>query len=197
MSGVRWPELPDHLKGRIAPDSIAPQKPRADLATKAPAPAPSKNAGKKARRRSEESDMSMEVAKWRDDLLELKALNPHPEVRWFHAIPNGSNRGKAAAGRAKGEGQLSGVLDWFLPVMRLQLLQQDALFTRHRVWSGFYIELKLPVYRNSENGGLKPKQAEFRDFVVQQGYKVAVCYSSSEVIDLVVEYLKLPKPGGG
>lgn len=187
MPAIRWTELPEHLKGRVAKDRIAPQKPRTPPAPPPQVAAEPAPVTKNKRNRNEESEMSCAVAKWRDDCLELKL---HPELRWFHAVPNGGRRGKRSAGLAKGEGQLPGVLDWDLPVVRGAI---DASWPKWPFWAGLKVELKLPKYRKRPSGGLKPLQSEFADFVTAQGYMVVTCYTAAEAIDAVEAYLALPK----
>jgi len=75
---------------------------------------------------AKESESSHQIA-----LFAMCALNmkKYPELKWFHAIPNGGFRDKITAGKLKAEGVKSGVSDMFLPV------KCDA-------YSGLYIELK-------------------------------------------------------
>lgn len=107
-----------------------------------------------------------------------------PELKWFHAIPNGGSRGDTAksariqGGMMKAEGVKPGVADTFLPV-------------RRGVWPGLYIEMKKPAEkpkRADSKGGLSDKQEEFRDFVKAQGFGWVVCYSWREAADILQLY---------
>lgn len=109
----------------------------------------------------------------------------YPELKWFHAIPNGGNRGDTAqsraieGGRMKAEGVKRGVADCFLPVKR-------------GVWSGLYIEMKKPGLEPKtakSNGGLSDEQIEFGKFVKNQGFGWIVCYSWVEAKNILIEYL--------
>lgn len=102
-----------------------------------------------------------------------------PELRWFHAIPNGGSRGdtdisrRIEGGKMKAEGVKTGVSDMMLPVKRGD-------------WSGLYIELKrLP----GAGVGPSQEQTEFIEFVRGQGYAACVCYGWIEARDVLIAYL--------
>ena len=91
------------------------------------------------------------------------ALNvgKYPELKWFHAVPNGGSRGDTAGLRAMrgaqlvAEGVRSGVADTCLPVKR-------------GPYSGLYIELKkrsVKPKKATSKGGLSDEQIEFGEFV--------------------------------
>jgi hypothetical protein len=112
-------------------------------------------------------------------------VNQYPELKWFHAIPNGGNRGDTAqsraieGGRMKAEGVKRGVADCFLPV-------------KCGHWSGLYIEMKkvdLKPKTAKSNGGLSVAQIEFKKFVQNQGYGWVVCYGWVEAKDILIQYL--------
>lgn len=108
-------------------------------------------------------------------------IEQYPELKWFHAIPNGGSRGDNAKSRAiqggalKAEGVKSGVADCFLPV-------------RRGVWSGLYIEMKKP------DGKPSKEQKEFGVFVQLQGFGFVVCYGWSEAVKVLQEYLNHGQP---
>lgn len=68
------------------------------------------------------------------------------------AIPNGGYRGKAAAGRLKAEGVLSGVPDLFIPEL------------------GMFIEMK-----REKGGSVSPEQRIIMDELLKIGYACEVC----------------------
>lgn len=96
----------------------------------------------------------------------------YPELKWFHAIPNGGFRDKITASRLKAEGVKSGVSDCFLPVKRSS-------------WSGLYIEMKKP------GGKEKPEQKEFGLFVLTQGFGYVCCDSWEKARNIILDYLNL------
>ena len=104
-------------------------------------------------------------------------IETYPELKWFHAIPNGGSRGDNQRSRAiqggklKAEGVKSGVADCFLPVKR-------------GVWSGLYIEMKRDTGKPSK------EQKEFGVFVQLQGFGFVVCYNWEDAVKCLKEYLK-------
>jgi hypothetical protein len=105
----------------------------------------------------------------------------YPELRWFHAIPNGGLRDKITANKLKMEGVKGGVADCFLPVKRGQ-------------WSGLYIEMKAPKekpVKADSKGGVKPEQFAFGNFVGSQGFGWIVCYSWEEAVLVLESYLNV------
>lgn len=108
-----------------------------------------------------------------------------PELKWFHAIPNGANYGDDAkgaritGGRMKAEGLRKGVSDTFLPV-------------RRGAYSGLYIEMKRPSERpksDKSKGGVSDEQREFGNFVLTQGFGFVVCYTWVEAVEVLKQYL--------
>lgn len=110
-------------------------------------------------------------------------LKKYPELRWFHAIPNGGSRGDTAQSRAIAGGKMKaggvkpGVPDTLLPVARGGC-------------HGLYIELKKPSREREKNGGASDPQIEFRDFAHSQGYGWALAYSWEQARDMLVAYLE-------
>lgn len=101
-----------------------------------------------------------------------------PELRWFHAIPNGGSRGDDAKSRAirggqmKAEGVRKGVADTFLPVAR-------------GGWHGLYIEIKKPGKRSSTS----EEQDEFGAYCHQNNYGFVVCDTWQTARDMLISYL--------
>jgi len=101
----------------------------------------------------------------------------YPELKWFHAIPNGGSRGDDAKTRAirgnqlRAEGVKPGVSDTCLPV-------------RRGLWAGLYIEMKKPGKKATK------EQIEFGEFVKSQGYGFAVCDHWEKARDMLISYLE-------
>jgi hypothetical protein len=108
---------------------------------------------------------------------------PIPELAWYHAIPNGGNRGDNAKSRAieggkmKAEGVKSGVHDTFWPLAR-------------GPYSGLYIEMKKRDLKRSLNPthGASEEQKEFGQFVVDNGFFAIVCYGWEEAAKYLQSY---------
>lgn len=118
-------------------------------------------------------------------VIEWKNWNIHnyPELKWLHAIPNGSklpysrdkygNRYSKEAKHLITEGLTSGIADLYLPVPRSK-------------YHGLYIEMK------AQGGKPTPQQEEFLYFVSLQGYKAVICYGAEDAIETIENYLNLP-----
>ena len=108
------------------------------------------------------------------------AHKPIPELKWLHAIANGGARGDIEKSRAirggqlKAEGVKKGVSDISLPVKRGE-------------YSGLYVELK------KDGGRTSKEQADFGEFVMNQGFAFCVCVgwlNAAEQIKLYIEYMQ-------
>lgn len=89
-----------------------------------------------------------------------------PDVR-IYAIPNGGYRGKAAAGRLKAEGVLSGVSDLHVPAWNL------------------WIEMK-----REKNGRLSSEQKDWGEYVQRLGHTFIVGHGFNDArkkIELMVD----------
>lgn len=103
-------------------------------------------------------------------------------VSWFRlahreevlfAIPNGGSRDIREAARLKAEGVLAGIHDLFL-------------MKGNTRYHGLWIEMKFGKGKESEN------QKIFREKALKAGYQVAVCYSLTEFMNAVNDYMKIP-----
>ena len=94
-----------------------------------------------------------------------------PELRLFHAIPNGGHRSRRTAGRLKAEGVRPGVPDYFLPVSRGGA-------------HGLYIELK-----RTKGGRVEPEQKAWLDELNAQGYRAVVARGWEQAWDEIRDYL--------
>jgi hypothetical protein len=105
----------------------------------------------------------------------------YPELRWYHAIPNGGQRERIVATMLKAGGVRSGVFDTFLPVAREQ-------------YHGLYLEMKRKnLYRPDKPcNGCSENQIAFQQFAVSQGYAAIVCYGWEHAWRALKGYLDLP-----
>ena len=81
-----------------------------------------------------------------------------PELEYLHHVPNGGKRDKATATALKRQGVKAGVPDVVLPAVRAG-------------YHGLYIELKAGKNTTTDN------QKRWLEYLRQQGYYTAVCYS--------------------
>lgn len=92
------------------------------------------------------------------------------------SIPNGGERNVAVAARLKAEGVKKGVLDIFVAVPRGQ-------------YHGLWIEMKIEKHRNRQRGGMSPEQVEFGKVQLSLGYRVEVCYTWEEALNVWRDYV--------
>lgn len=105
------------------------------------------------------------------------ARREFPELALLFAIPNGGHRNVIVAKKLKAEGVKPGVPDLFLAVPRGS-------------WHGLFIELKV------EGGQVSELQQQWHVALMQQGYRVAVCYGSHDALGVLQQYLALPAAAG-
>ena len=110
----------------------------------------------------------------------------HPELKWIHSIPNGGHRAMTTAKKMKAEGVKAGVLDVFVPVMKIQNRDDPRAYCV----PGLYIEMKYGKNTMTDN------QHEFADFVTSRGYEVKVCYTWNGAAKEIFDYLGLELPEG-
>jgi len=124
---------------------------------------------------------------------------PVPELKWFHAIPNGGPRDAITAGKLKVEGVKKGVLDCFLP-LPLRAYGTEPASYMQLVYAGLYIELKRPKTEkegvrkakiiDQQGGTLSPEQTEFVAYARGVGYAVSVCYHWRSAADDLQSYIE-------
>ena len=102
----------------------------------------------------------------------FQALSLHPECRWIFTTPNGGLRSKTTAVNLVREGLKKGAWDIFIPLAR-------------QGFHGMFIEMKYGKNK------LTPEQAEFGEFVSEQGYKTFVSYNWQDAYNAIVEYMGL------
>ena len=111
--------------------------------------------------------------------------NRFPCLRWMFAIPNGGQRNKAVAGMLKAEGVKPGVADVMLPVTQRGYTSHYSDPNAIR-YAGLFIEMKRA---NGKPSDIKESQADFREFVLSQGYKHVVAFGWRQAAKAIEEYL--------
>lgn len=102
----------------------------------------------------------------------------HPELQGLlFAVPNGSYRNKATAGKLKAEGVVAGVADLILLTPCITI---DGVMAFH----GLCIEMK------TKTGKQSPEQKKWQYKVMQHGYDYQVARSLDEFILIVDQYLE-------
>jgi hypothetical protein len=96
------------------------------------------------------------------------------ELQWFFHVPNGGNRNLREAVKFKSMGVKPGVPDLILPVAR-------------KKYHGLAIELKAGKNKPTE------LQLEWHQFMKNEGWYVAICFSWEEALCVALLYL-LHKP---
>ena len=126
---------------------------------------------RKARKEREtpEHNEQVKLFKW----AEIMA-NRYEELDLLFAIPNGAYfmGNWKVINTMKAEGLKSGVPDVFLPI-------------RSKEFSGLWIEMKAGSNRPS------PAQKKWIRQLREQGFRVEVCYSADEAIEVICKYLNL------
>jgi len=118
----------------------------------------------------EEAQQQAIVVKWARSMA-IYQPQKYPFLGLLHASLNGVPLTVVQRSIAKGQGQLNGVCDLFLPVPR-------------NGFNGLFIEMK------SKKGVLSDDQKEFIKNVKVCGYRAEVCYSANEAIDVLENYYK-------
>ena len=99
-------------------------------------------------------------------------LSYYPAIRRVtFAIPNGGKRTPAEGAHQRALGLTAGIPDIFMAI------PSDG-------FNGMFIELKRP------SGILTENQAQTIEWLGSEGYKCVICYSVTEAIDQVKDYLK-------
>lgn len=115
-----------------------------------------------------------------EDELQMRVIDWAKTVRWknrmlsdyLHHSPNGGKRSKSEASRFKAMGTKAGFPD-------LLLLIGVAPF------KGLFIEMK------SAKGTVTDIQRAYHPMLIEEGYRVEVCYSDKGAITLISNYLGL------
>ena len=102
-----------------------------------------------------------------------------PDLEWLHAVPNGGERGRAAASNMKAEGVKSGVADIFWPITTQVPSHVPT------VLYGLYIEMKR---KNGRLSDCSQRQRDFARFVVNQGYAWRCCFGWEDARQALINY---------
>lgn len=97
----------------------------------------------------------------------------YPELRWLYHIPNGGSRHPAEAANLKRQGVKAGVPDLFLPCANGK-------------YHGLYIEMKS----TSKSAKLSKVQKEWRDGLIENGYRYHCCKGFEAAKEAIINYLE-------
>jgi hypothetical protein len=114
-----------------------------------------------------------------------------------HHVANGGLRSKREAATFKLMGVVPGIPDVFVPMVSIESTtgklepvgDNFCGFTDYKIYHGLYIEFK------TDRGSLSKEQKRIIPLLESQGYKVEICRSAEEAIQVVEEYLceELPR----
>ncbi len=121
-----------------------------------------------------ESEEQRAVMEWAE-----AASGRWPELRLLYHVPNEGQRSMATGGRLRAEGLKSGVPDLCLP-------------SAHGQYHGLYIEMK-----RTQGSKTTPEQTEWLEALEVEGYKTALCRGADAAIEIITDYLALPKARNG
>lgn len=121
-----------------------------------------------------ESEEQQAVMEWAE-----AASGKWPELRLLYHVPNEGQRSMATGGRLRAEGLKSGVPDICLP-------------SAHGQYHGLYIEMK-----RRQGGRTSPEQKEWLAALEAEGYQTALCRGADAAIEIITDYLALPKARNG
>lgn len=107
-------------------------------------------------------------------------ISSYPEFKWLFAIPNGGHRSQSVASRLKAGGVKAGVPDMFLPVKR-------------GIWSGLWIELKLPATDKKKATKPTAEQEMWINHLQSQGFGAMICYGYEHAYRILIKYLESDK----
>lgn len=115
-----------------------------------------------------------------EDQSQMQVLDFCKLIKWknrylsdiIHHSPNGGKRTISEASRFKAMGTKAGFPDLFLPI---------AIEPFH----GLFIEMK------TSTGNVSVSQENYQPALIEEGYRVEVCYSTSGAINLIKNYLGL------
>lgn len=121
-----------------------------------------------------ESEEQQAVMEWAE-----AASGKWPELRLLYHVPNEGLRSMATGGRMRAEGLKSGVPDLCLP-------------SAHGQYHGLYIEMK-----RTQGSKTTPEQKEWLAALEAEGYQTALCRGADAAIEIITDYLALPKARNG
>jgi hypothetical protein len=125
----------------------------------------SPRASRQRRSAQEEETLHRACAEW-----VFNSQARHPILQYLMHVPNGGKRSRGEAGKLKAMGVRKGVPDFVLP------------FPSER-FTGLAVELK------AGDGRLTDEQQKWLRFAAQNGYRTAVCFSLTEFIAVIQDFL--------
>ena len=123
------------------------------------------------RRNNEEHKIQAAFFEWAKNMAHVYKCLEH----CLFAIPNGGARTAITGAMLKSEGVKSGIPDVFLAVPDIKSIPW---------YHGLFIEFKSQKGKLSDNQNVVISQLQLR------GYRVEICRSTQEAIDIVEEYLR-------
>ena len=109
----------------------------------------------------------------------VENLPQYHALRLSFAVPNGARVGIGQARKLKAEGMRAGVPDWLLPVV-MPVRGTRFMGLEH---SGLAIEFK------TRRGTVSKAQRDYRFLLESASWRVEVCRSTDEAIEIVEDYL--------
>ncbi len=140
-------------------------------------------------------DEASYTAKGMGDLQShMKPVHPVPELKWFHAIPNGGLRDKITAAMLKAEGVKRGIPDTFLP-LPMWGITQNAPQYHCILYAGLYIEMKREKSEGRAKGRTSDDQDEVIAWLRHSGYAVSVCFTWDAAARDLQSYIEAVRNG--
>jgi hypothetical protein len=138
-----------------------------------------------------EADHQKAVIKWADDMVKFQ-----PDKYWMleflFAVPNEGQHKPQYRKHQKAMGLRAGVPDLWLPYPVLENVKHGELVKPlwrgkfFYTWCGLIIEMKS----KDTKGRLTKDQKKWYTYLEEFGYKVVVCWSASEAIKALEDYLE-------
>lgn len=143
------------------------------------------------------------AAAWSEDAYRGKFPDPQPvpELKWFHAIPNGGARGDNAKSSAirgaqlKAEGVKSGIPDTFLPLPMWGAVTPAHTHLRCITYAGLYVEMKRQKSEGRRKGSTSTEQDEAIAWLRHSGYAVSVCFTWEQAAKEIQSYIEAVRKG--
>ena len=119
-----------------------------------------------------------------------------PELEFIFAVPNGSNKSRAQAGKMRAEGLKAGVPDLVLPVSVTKQHELPDGTVEHESYGALYIEMKSETVKIGADGKAKtvrtyptPEQRRWHEGLRRIGNKVVVCHTAEDAQWQILRYL--------
>lgn len=124
-----------------------------------------------------------------------------PELKWYHAIPNGGSRGDDAKSRAirggqlKAEGVKAGVPDTFLPLPMWGTVQDNPNL-KFILCCGLYVEMKRTKSEGKAKGSTSSVQDDAISYLRHSMYAVSVCFTWDQAARELQSYIEAVRRSG-